>query len=427
MTAKFAPLALAVALTAILVAPIAAHEHAEDVPPRGCAPGDIVHWLTPPASASSTISPTTPLAPAFYSIEPRPGFDPTTASDADLSCYGMPPRPSATTARGLAVAADVLTSERARWNTEMTQAHYVVPVLGQTPPTMRGFNPAAGAGPSHPLPTAARVPHLPRRTSRNFTRIVESDTLWTGYVIESKDNNNNYYTLVEADFTVPTATFGPNGTDNGAVTVWAGLGGDTLANPQPYPTTNANDTRLIWQAGTATIVDPRVAFWFENFGCQYHPGAPCDNGNDGPGTEDFNILDAPSVQAGDKVRVDLDAANGTYYFYNQSTGFATNVHQVSIDNNNTGLSAEFIVEQGGCDYSCSYATYPTVTFSNAIAGSNGTGQFLDVLNYRRMDLCDDAEFITTVPSDVDPNTHGYSVSANSGQYISSPCINMRTI
>ena len=118
------------------------------------------------------------------------------------------------------------------------------------------------------------------------------------------------------------------------------------------------------------------------------------------------------MSAGQKVRVSLDASRGTYYFYNYSTGWATNTVAIPIDNNNTGQSAEWVVEEPGDSLSGSitYTAFSTVTFSNAIAADrNGVAYYLDTWNYQRDELFGGLP-VAAVPTGVDAGSHGFSVT-----------------
>lgn len=214
--ARIAFVAAVVLALSISVGPGTVRGHADAIPFRGCAPGDIVHVLTAPDTA--TISATSTISPTFYSIEPRPGFDPTTASDAELTCYGFPTRPSLPTVGAVRQTASDVAARLTRWTTEMKNFHYVVPVISHPETNIRGFD--ARSGGSGGL--AALLPARRRRANRARPRALvhnpEGFFNWTGYVALSGDNNNFYYTYVDGEWTVPSASFGPNGTDQGIVT-----------------------------------------------------------------------------------------------------------------------------------------------------------------------------------------------------------------
>jgi len=405
--ARAAPLVLAalLALAATLLVPATgrARDAAPAVGEAGtlpapCAPGAHVRWV----------------APGLATIVPPPGFDPATASDTALACYGVPPRPR--DAAG-----------RAHWAADTRRWRYIFPVLGQprlrrpTPTlspamrTVRGIAPRVGPHGPRDGRGARRRPRGSTDTSQcgtgNAIAYVFSPN-WAGYVLLntdnnalSRDSNGAYFTRVEADFTVPVASFPPGTSSPGVVATWVGLGGGG----------GGSDT--IWQAGVNSIVDPAYEFWFENF------KFACLNALPNEPTSCYNRgrtvfpLTAPDVSAGQKVRVSLDASRGTYYFYNYSTGWATNTVAVPIDNNNTGQSAEWIVEEP-TKYTAQgstivYTSFSTATFSNAIAADrNGVAHYLDAWRYQCYELQESGgSSITAVPSVVDAGSHGFSVSS----------------
>jgi len=267
---------------------------------------------------------------------------------------------------------------------------------------VRGIAPRVG-------PQGTREGQRARHHPRGFTGTVSPTGNYAGYFLLntdntalSRDSNGAYFTKAEADFTVPVASFPPGTSSPGIISTWVGLGGDS----------SSSDT--IWQAGVDSIVDPAYAFWFENYklACvSARPSEPTSCYNRGA---PVYPLTAPDVAAGQKVRVSLDAARGTYYFYNYSTGWATNTVAIPIDNNNTGQTAEWIVEEptNSSTGSITYTSFSTATFSNAIAADrNGVAYYLDTWNYERNDLYEGTTRISQ-PSGVDPNSHGFSVSGN---------------
>jgi len=402
--ARAAPLALAalLALAATLLVP--ATGRARDAAlardgagslPAPCAPGARVRWV----------------APGLATIVPPPGFEPATASDAALACYGVPPRPR--DAAG-----------RARWATDTRRWRYIFPVLGQ--PRLRRPTPTLSPATRTVRGMASRVDPQGTRDGRGARRRPHSSTNasqcgtgnaiayvfspnWAGYVLLntdnnalSRDSNGAYFTKVEADFTVPVASFPPGTSSPGVIATWVGLGGGG----------GGSDT--IWQAGVMSIVDPAYEFWFENYNIDcilQHKHSCYNNGLT------VYPLTAPDVSAGQKVRVTLDASRCTYYFYNYSTGGATNTVAVPIDNNNTGQSAEWIVEEP-TKYTAQgstivYTSFSTATFSNAIAADrNGVAYYLDAWRYQCYELQESGgSSITAVPSVVDAGSHGFSVSS----------------
>jgi hypothetical protein len=272
------------------------------------------------------------IAPGMYSIEPHKGFNPFTSSDAELSCYGMGPQPK--DAGGAS-----------QWAGAMRNYHYDVPVLSNVS-----------------LPSNGLVGSY-------------ANPLWVGYENRTTDNGNNYYYAAQAWWTVPTVPSGVNYTSY--LSSWVGLGGDRVSYPQ---------SSVIWQAGAEMVTGTTASyfFWLENYGCTPGTSTCVNDGRPVP-------LSIPAISAGNRVQVLVNASNGETYFNNVSTGHATDIY-TSINNNNTGYTAEYIVEEasGGCDslppVPCTTFTDPN--FSNAsYAGTTGNNYF-NLVNYFRLDLKD---------------------------------------
>jgi len=382
-------LALTIALSAIVVSG-AAQSHADMLSISGCQPGDVVHRLTP----------------TLYSIEPRPGFDPGTASDVDLACYGFPPRPPKAMG-GTGVMRDAVAASAASWTTEIHAAHYVVPVLGKPQASVDGFDVNRGGATKAAGPIRRAIHRRTRSLPRGLIQADLPNAIWAGYDMYNSDNGYKQFVTADAQWTVPYASFGPGGTGQGVVSAWVGLGGD-------------NGSNVIWQAGTDTVVDPFVEFWFENYGCEktygYNPPPPCSrgtdyNGNPG-GAPGYPVypLEQPAVNQGDRVRVYVNAFNGQYFFANLSTNQSSNVHSTAINNNSTDLSADFIVEENNCDSSCTYGSATDANFTNAVASSSdGDTRYLENWTYRRQDICDNGRVISS-ETGVDPTAHGFHIT-----------------
>lgn len=169
------------------------------------------------------------------------------------------------------------------------------------------------------------------------------------------------------------------------------------------------------------MVDPYVQFWFEDYGCEdaygYNPPPPCPLVNGQPDPYQIYPLDQPAVSVGDLVRVFVNATNGAYYFYNITTGFGSNIHMTTLNNNNTGLSADFIVEEIGCPDRCTYGSFSNVVFENLEAGTPSGVNYLASWNYRRIDLCvGNTGLRIAEPTGVDSSTYyGFQVSGNTNQ------------
>ncbi len=307
MTAKLAPLALTLALTGVLLAPATTYGRTAGAAPVSlCTPGDTVHTVMP----------------GVYSIEPRHGFDPVVASAPLLACYGFPPRP-------------VDASAREAWTDEMRRFHYVAPQIYVPPAAIAtqdaamvrqvtdavGAQKGRGSLPRHPAKRA-----LQRLASSSLTS-TEANYYWTGYDVLSKYNNYDSFIFAAADFTVPSVQLtDPMGRQ--IVYAWVGLGGDSQADQA---------SKILWQAGIATLYDPQYNFFFEDYGCAAGQ-ANCPNNGDPV------RLQMPSVQQGDQVNVSINQRNGTYFMMNRSTNQGTSLVTVPIQNQTTDLSADWIIE-----------------------------------------------------------------------------------
>lgn len=187
----------------------------------------------------------------------------------------------------------------------------------------------------------------------------------------------------------------------------------------------------IWQAGVQDFNvngDPSQ-FWYEDFGCTV-PLCPSDAS--GNATENEIVVSNLSVSAGDSVYVAVD--NGypnrpvTYFMQNYRTGQGTSTVSVqNVDNTDTGLQAEFIVEENGpcspgnCPYVPDvYGPFTDPAFVGAQATAGSDVRNLMGWNYTRIDLCaGNVGNIIAVPSDVGAN-NGFHI-ANYGQVYPTYC------
>ena len=402
---------------------------------RGCAPGDVVHRLTPTS----------------VSIEPHRGFDPGTASDALLRCYGypLPPRDAA---------------GRARWVAEMRPLRYAVPVVtGVLPPDAGHAGPAlsglshTGSAPSHQV-AATNVREGARSALRNAgaprsgpRALIETrgDSIWAGPIVVSGDNGGMRFAQADGDWTVPIVSYTPYEIQNNiygdSESSWVGLGGDGHENASAKP------NQVLWQAGVYSIVDPQRThypgpgtnpgqgtgyyYFYEDYGCgppapgydgdPYTPTAPCPNG----GNEVFFHCVQPALDGGDHIRAYVNGQQGTYFFANYTKNMALSVVSVPIDNSNTDLSAEFIEEDVGCTdrtsqnlqgaYDCSvYPSWPASTFLRAVVTDTAGNQHnVDGLNYRVVNVCNNnayGQYVTTT-SAIDPSTHQFTIAGTPQQ------------
>jgi len=395
-------------------------------PVRGCAPGDVVHRLTPTS----------------VSIEPHHGFDPGTASDALLRCYGypLPPRDAA---------------GRAHWVAEMRPLRYAVPVVvGMLPPgAEQHAGPAlsrqvSATGAGEGTPSASRSAGAPHSGPRALLQ-THGNAVWAGPVIASGDNGGKRFAQADGEWYVPIISYTPfeiqNNIYGDSESSWVGLGGDGYDNgaAKPYD--------VLWQAGVYSIFDPQRThypgpgtapgqgtgyyYFYEDYGCgppapgydgdPYNPTAPCPNG----GNEVFFHCVQPALDGGDHIRAYVNGRQGTYFFANFTKLITINVTSVPIDNSNTDLSAEFIEEDVGCGdpnainrqgaYDCSvYPSWPASTFLSAVVTDTGGNQYnVDGLNYRIENVCNNSQYgqYVTTTSAVDPSTHQFTIAGTPQQ------------
>lgn len=233
-----------------------------------------------------------------FSVQPPDGFNPVTATDRQLSCYGFPMRPR----DGQALQ---------QWEQALSHAtHYVAWQFGPaTSPTT-----ATTGSVCCPHPTYAPPSGYP----------------WSGYGIAASKNGwtNLNWTGVQGQWIVPTGhNYCYNSSTGAQDSPWVGIGGDswdTLAGD--------SHSEYLIQAGTDTTdwPTPVYRFFFEDYpNPQIVTLSPYD----------------PPVRAGDQAYVSLTYnGNGTTsaFFQNVSTGnYGTDTEQSPLVNLH---SAEFINE-----------------------------------------------------------------------------------
>jgi len=210
----------------------------------------------------------------IFSVEPPAGFDPITASDAALACYGFPSRPDS----GPALA---------HWQGIVRHAeHYVVPVLG-------------GEGTAQPPQTGTVCNGCSYSTWEGG-----GNYPWSGYSIPASKNGWNYlqWTEVNGEWSVPyghTYSSCHNSTNNFGAddSPWVGLGGDSWDG--------GNGNALI-QAGTDTMdLNPVLTrFFWEDY----------------PNAQQW--VTSPAINQGDRVYVNVHytgASSSTFYYLNYTT------------------------------------------------------------------------------------------------------------
>ena len=220
-----------------------------------------------PTGGATTIEATAPGQPIpnYYPPVP-PGFDPLTATDAELQHYGFPLPPPASHPAALA-----------SWRQAMADAHTEV------------------------ASTAATS----SETATNMLTVSSSAPLtnWAGWISIGSNNNNVVYTETSANFTVPNVS-GSSSYTSGAyqsapgLLLWTGMGGATGTSTE----------RSVDQAGVAAIQTstPQYRFWYEDypyFSMVYH---------------------GPGIKAGQTAYVNVSFSSSsyvtTYYLENLTTG-----------------------------------------------------------------------------------------------------------
>jgi hypothetical protein len=167
--------ALALLLTSIGMNPAAA---APGVANGSCA----AQWAQVMRSDGSTVAGT-------YSVAPPAGFNPITATDAQLQCYGFPPRP---------INANQLTA----WTNVMSHlGPYIAPVVG-------GATRETGA-------TYGITPD-------SYVGVYNNTGPWYGYLVLQSDNNYQTYNYGSAEWTVPATH---NCANTYSIATWVGIGG----------------------------------------------------------------------------------------------------------------------------------------------------------------------------------------------------------
>lgn len=260
---------------------------------------------------AGTVHPVTIGATTVTSVEPPAGFDPLTASPAQLACYGYPTRP----AGGLALSAWTNAMQRAR--------HYVVPAFG--PPLAGATQPLAGTKTYKPYP-------------------------WSGYTIPASKNGQWSGLKWHESTSTWFVPYGHTYCTGSEVEVWTGLGGDGW---------DGGNYNALIQGGSDTFNEspkPTAEFWWENY--NYNNPVP---------------ITSLAVSPGDGVLVNVNyTGNGytTFYYENVSTGYNTtwgDRHTPNVDQS----SADFIVENQatGSDF-VNFGSIPGIsTFADGTWGS----------------------------------------------------------
>jgi hypothetical protein len=258
------------------------------------------------------------VAGGITAVQPPSGFDPTTATTAQLLCYGFPTRPAGG-------------SELQAWNYKLAHAtHWGAPDIG-----------IPNAPGSETLPITGTV------TAAHATHYnPPSDYPWSGYAIAASRNTgwaNLKWNEVTTDWTVPYGhTYCYQGTSGASDNPWVGIGGDGWDN--------GIGTSLI-QAGSNTIdraTKPYTAFYWQNF---KNPAYP---------------VYYPPISQGDTVDVDvhyLGNQTTTFFYENLTTGGYTsfNVGTSLVDQ----TAAEAINEDQPAQWD--FVNFGTVPFSGFAA------------------------------------------------------------
>jgi len=231
------------------------------------------------------------------------------------------------------------------------------------------------------------------------------NTVWAGYEV-TYDDNPVYFTKASAYWTVPAIYQGGY-----VIGSWVGLGGDALTNKNPIGNVRPF---VLWQAGVASYADPQYHFFYQDAGCAGDSPAPCPNGGD------VVPIQNPPVNPGDLVYASVDAQQGTYLLADYTTNRSTGLQIVSIDNNNTGASAEFILEEAPCPtgnddrHPCNGGgPFTDPNFYQAQATGNSQARYVDGWNYEPVTACTNRvsssqSYTLAQPGSVNTN-HGFSV------------------
>ncbi len=352
-------------------APRPAHARTPAASARTCARGDFVHAV----------------APGLVSDEPYKGFDPARVSAAQLECYGyFGTRPPAADPAALAL-----------WIRQARRLRYVVPRIDAA--KLAWWDAYFRQHPAILRPRSQAYP-------------VERNPVWSGEEVRQEDNNGAYFTSVASYWTVPAMTL-PGG--NYAISTWVGLGGDYVhRNPNCPANQDCEYPDILWQAGISSYGDPQYAPFIQDAGCEDDraSGAPCPNGG-----LPIPFL-SPSINPGDLVFVSVDAAHGTYLIADYTTSQSTGLQAEPVDNNYTGVSAEWILEEPPCPgvpggSPCNNGRpFTNPHFYQAEATGNGSERYIDHWNWSPEEVCvrrSDASYIIAEPSGVDPASHGFDV------------------
>jgi len=295
------------------------------------------------------------VGPDVYSVEPHPGFDPLTASDTDLACYGYELRPSDASAL-------------ASWQARVGHLRYVVPTLD------------------------------PRKIPNAGLKQTYTQSIWAGYGTTSSENGGVQWIEADMNWTQP---YVPATADGRYLYIWPGLGG--------------SGTPVIWQAGTAIESGPNgpqlVSFWYENYGCQSNPTYGCpNNGN-------LQLVSGISVHQGDQVhvraKVSTGGTTGIAYFDNYTTGERTNTGVLGIDSYLTTTNANFIAEEPLCTSGCNYLPFIDPGINGATLYTTDTSYTqIDAYNYDK-DVMNNYSYPSVIesnPGPINTSTHGFVVT-----------------
>ena len=147
-----------------------------------------------PAQASALMQPAVGCTTSLLGFPPVPiGFDPLTASNAQLTRYGFPSRPTG----GAALQS---------WETAMQDAHVEVCTQGAT--------------------TTAALP--------SGTQVTTTRSAWAGYEADSQSNSHIGFTQVQATWAASpingNSNYSTYKTNDPMVGFWVGLGGSTTTS-----------------------------------------------------------------------------------------------------------------------------------------------------------------------------------------------------
>jgi len=294
--------------------------------------------------------------PQAAAVVPPVGFDPISASSADLACYGFPARHSGV-------------ESLRNWNATMANAkHYVYPASALTNPVGQG---------------------LPYATF--------SSSIWAGYHARANQNTQWPYarwTQAEGTTIVRTASTTTSSTCSGRpFGQWVGLGGDTSGN-------NLSQTGVEESAGNPT----HYRLWWQVAGDQ----------------SPVTIIEVPVKPGDSvylSVTYNLGQNSSTFFVQDSATGAYTSFTKGAGD---PTQDIDFEVEEPGAYPSGPFINFPHIPMSQlglyGVWGSSGQYSLiknLSQVNSIHDHITDDANHVVVDPNAYGSEPYGFDDYANS--------------